>query len=169
MKKLCAFSTVTHELAVLKIFAILPKYPTFQGAFFVFSKLEFLHNISVLIWKKTGDKSVQLVRGSFLSKYFLQNPYFKEATVGSLVPIYFFLVAKVGLFSEDIVSIVTCLWLPFLKFSFSEKATQICAIFLMVLTPKNKQNIFLILPYRMGELGILLFTRKKNLPSFVYV
>ena len=31
---------------------------------------------SVLIWKKTGDKSVQLVRGSFLSKYFLQNPYF---------------------------------------------------------------------------------------------
>ena len=26
--------------------------------------------------EKTGDKSVQLVRGSFLSKYFLQNPYF---------------------------------------------------------------------------------------------
>ena len=32
---------------------------------------------SALIWKKTGDKSVQLVRGSFLSKYFLQNPYFR--------------------------------------------------------------------------------------------
>ena len=32
---------------------------------------------SALIWKKTGDKSVQLVRGSFLSKYFLQNSYFK--------------------------------------------------------------------------------------------
>ena len=31
---------------------------------------------SALIWKKTGDKSVQLVRGSFLSMYFLQNPYF---------------------------------------------------------------------------------------------
>ena len=31
---------------------------------------------SVLTWKKTGDKSVQLVRGSFISKYFLQNPYF---------------------------------------------------------------------------------------------
>ena len=29
-----------------------------------------------LIWKKMGDKSVQLVKGSFLSKYFLQNPYF---------------------------------------------------------------------------------------------
>ena len=27
---------------------------------------------SVLIWKKTGDKSVQLVRGSFLSNYFLK-------------------------------------------------------------------------------------------------
>ena len=33
---------------------------------------------SVLIWKKTRDKSVQLVRGSFLSKFFLQNPYFNE-------------------------------------------------------------------------------------------
>ena len=32
---------------------------------------------SALIWKKSGDKSVQLVRGSFLSKYFLQNPYIK--------------------------------------------------------------------------------------------
>ena len=31
---------------------------------------------SLLIWKITGDKSVQLVRNSFLSKYFLQNPYF---------------------------------------------------------------------------------------------
>ena len=33
---------------------------------------------SALIWKKPGDKSVQLVRGLFLSKYFLQNPYFKQ-------------------------------------------------------------------------------------------
>ena len=30
---------------------------------------------SVLIWKKTGEKSVQLVRGSFFRKYFLWNPY----------------------------------------------------------------------------------------------
>ena len=29
-----------------------------------------------LIWKKTGGKSVQLVRGSFFWKYFLWNPYF---------------------------------------------------------------------------------------------
>ena len=29
-----------------------------------------------LIWKKTGEKSVQLVRGSFFRKYFLWNPYF---------------------------------------------------------------------------------------------
>ena len=26
-------------------------------------------------WNKMGDKSVQLVRGSFLLKYFLQNPF----------------------------------------------------------------------------------------------
>ena len=32
--------------------------------------------ISADLEKKTGDKSVQLVRGSFLLKYFLQNPYF---------------------------------------------------------------------------------------------
>ena len=40
------------------------------------------HNFSrsALIWKKTGDKSSQLVRGSFLSKYFLQNAYFKSET-----------------------------------------------------------------------------------------
>ena len=30
------------------------------------------------IWKKTENKSVQLVRGSFLLKYFLQNPYFND-------------------------------------------------------------------------------------------
>ena len=34
---------------------------------------------SVLIWKKTGEKSVQLVRGSFFRKYFLWNPYFSCA------------------------------------------------------------------------------------------
>ena len=28
--------------------------------------------------EKKGDKSVQLVRRSFLSKYFLQNPYFSD-------------------------------------------------------------------------------------------
>ena len=33
---------------------------------------------SVLIWKKLGDKSVQLVRGSFFRKYFLWNPYFSN-------------------------------------------------------------------------------------------
>ena len=32
--------------------------------------------ISTYMGKKTEDISVQLVRGSFLSKYFLQNPYF---------------------------------------------------------------------------------------------
>ena len=31
-----------------------------------------------LIWKKTENKCVQLVRGSFLLKYFLQNPYFND-------------------------------------------------------------------------------------------
>ena len=33
---------------------------------------------SALIWKKTGEKSVQLVRGSFFRKYFLWNPYFSS-------------------------------------------------------------------------------------------
>ena len=37
-----------------------------------------LFSRSALIWKKTGDTSVQLVRGSFLLKYFLQNPYFSR-------------------------------------------------------------------------------------------
>ena len=35
-------------------------------------------NQSALIWKKTGGKSVQLVRGLFFRKYFLWNPYFKR-------------------------------------------------------------------------------------------
>ena len=45
---------------------------------------------SALIWKKTGNKSVQLVGGSFLLKYFLQNPYFSKYLVGNkelLVPL----------------------------------------------------------------------------------
>ena len=33
-------------------------------------------NQSALIWKKTGEKSVQLVRVSLFRKYFLWNPYF---------------------------------------------------------------------------------------------
>ena len=35
-------------------------------------------NQSALIWKKTGEKSVQLVRVSFFRKYFLWNPYFSK-------------------------------------------------------------------------------------------
>ena len=31
-----------------------------------------------------GDKSVQLVRGSFLPKYFLQNPYFNKLILPKL-------------------------------------------------------------------------------------
>ena len=38
-------------------------------------------NQSALIWKKTGEKSVQLVRGSFFQEYFLWNPYFREKTL----------------------------------------------------------------------------------------
>ena len=33
-------------------------------------------NQSALTWKKTGEKSVQLVRVSLFRKYFLWNPYF---------------------------------------------------------------------------------------------
>ena len=44
----------------------------------VFSKIS-KNGGSVLIWKKTKDKSVQLVRGSFLSKHFLLNPYFNTS------------------------------------------------------------------------------------------
>ena len=35
-------------------------------------------NQSALIWKKTGEKSVQLVRVSLFRKYFLWNPYFRR-------------------------------------------------------------------------------------------
>ena len=35
-------------------------------------------NQSALIWKKTGEKSVQLVRISLFRKYFLWNPYFRR-------------------------------------------------------------------------------------------
>ena len=35
-------------------------------------------NQSALIWKKTGEKSVQLVRVSLFWKYFLWNPYFSR-------------------------------------------------------------------------------------------
>ena len=35
-------------------------------------------NQSALIWKKTGEKSVQLVRVSFFRNYFLWNPYFSS-------------------------------------------------------------------------------------------
>ena len=45
---------------------------------------------SVLIWKKSGDKSVRLVRGSFFRKYFLWNPYFK----GSFFFLYLILEIK---------------------------------------------------------------------------
>ena len=37
-------------------------------------------NQSALIWKKTGEKSVQLVRVSLFWKYFLWNPYFRKAS-----------------------------------------------------------------------------------------
>ena len=46
---------------------------------------------SALIWKKTGpcrDKSVQLVRGSFLLMYFLQNPYFSSWVLSTLILFY---------------------------------------------------------------------------------
>ena len=37
-------------------------------------------NQSALIWKKTGEKSVQLVRVSLFRKYFLWNPYFSKVS-----------------------------------------------------------------------------------------
>ena len=38
-------------------------------------------NQSALIWKKTGEKSVQLVRVSLFRKYFLWNPYFNYLSI----------------------------------------------------------------------------------------
>ena len=43
-----------------------------------FVKGYFVKNESLT--SRQGGKSVQLVRGSFLSKYFLQNPYFNQQT-----------------------------------------------------------------------------------------
>ena len=55
------------------------------------------------IWKKTGDKSVQLVRGSFLSKYFLQNPYFRLYTIYVLVWVWVILFSfQIDLFLQII-------------------------------------------------------------------
>ena len=45
---------------------------------------------SALIWKKTGEKSVQLVRGSFFRKYFLWNPYFNNVHVDKKREFWFF-------------------------------------------------------------------------------
>ena len=52
-------------------------------------------NQSALIWKKTGGKSVQLVRVSLFRKYFLWNPYFSS----SLKSVYTFM------------SGIFCLWI----------------------------------------------------------
>ena len=66
---------------------------------------------SALIWKKTGEKSVQLVRGSFFRKYFLWNPYFNWKTLPRVshkmdFSIPFKFIFKTALVSEEFMVMV---------------------------------------------------------------
>ena len=63
---------------------------------FIRSTFEKMNLCSVLIWKKTGEKSVQLVRSSFFRKYFLWNPYFSLRVCSCIIGTKFNIQIRAG-------------------------------------------------------------------------